>query len=39
MKHFVKLALTEGKFDDLKIEIIGIIANIRYGDKWEEYLN
>lgn len=39
MKHFVKLALTEGKIDDLKIEIIGILASIRYGEKWEEYLS
>ena len=39
MKHFVKLALTEGKVDDLKIEVIGIMANVQIGEKWEEFLN
>ena len=32
------MALTEGKVDDLKIEIVGILTNLNMGDKWEEFL-
>lgn len=34
----MKMALTEGKVDDLKIEIVGILTNLNMGDKWEEFL-
>lgn len=38
-KHFIKIALTESKLDELKIELIGIMANVKMGAKWEEFLN
>ena len=38
MKHFVKILLNEQKSYDIKIEIIGLCANIKMGDKWEEFL-
>lgn len=45
MGKLVKLVLTKSKvadpkLDDLKFEIIGILANVKFmGDKWENYLN
>jgi hypothetical protein len=33
------LALTEGKVDELKVELIGLLANIHLDDKWEEYVS
>lgn len=35
----IKLLFTQSKNDELKIEIIGILANIRIGNEWEEFLN
>eukprot|EP00828_Plagiopyla_frontata_P008499 TRINITY_DN1423_c0_g1_i1.p1 TRINITY_DN1423_c0_g1~~TRINITY_DN1423_c0_g1_i1.p1 ORF type:complete len:273 (+),score=63.42 TRINITY_DN1423_c0_g1_i1:203-1021(+) len=39
LQDFLKLAMTSGKNDELRIEIIGILANINYGKCWEETLN
>lgn len=39
MRHFMKIALTENLGDELKIELIGIFANLRLQNRWVEYLN
>lgn len=45
MGKFVQLVLTKSKvadpkLEDLKFEIIGILANVKFmADKWENYLN
>jgi hypothetical protein len=45
MGKFVKIVLTKSKvadpkLEDLKFEIIGILANVKFmADKWENYLN
>lgn len=38
MKHFMKMAMVENKNDDLKIEVLGIFASIKLGDRWEDFL-
>ena len=45
MGKLIKLVLTKNKvadpkLDDLKFEVIGILANVKFmEDKWENYLN
>ncbi len=47
LPDFIKLALTKGKNDDLKViinfnikfELIGLMANIRIGNGWLDYIN
>lgn len=34
----MKMAMVESKNDDLKIEVLGIFANIKLGDRWEDFL-
>jgi hypothetical protein len=31
--------MTQGHNDDLKIELLGIMGNIRIGKEWEEFCN
>lgn len=38
MKHFMKLALKDKLNDDLKIQLIGIFANIKLGERWLDFL-
>jgi len=35
----MKMALVKCKEDDMKIEVIGILANVELGEKWVEFLN
>jgi hypothetical protein len=34
VQHFIKLLLTRGKNEDLKFEVIGILAAIQLGEGW-----
>ena len=38
MRDFLKLAMT-GKNDEIKLEVIGILANIKLEEKWFDYMN
>jgi len=39
VQHFIKLLLTRGKNEDLKFEVIGVLAVIQLGDGWQKFLN
>jgi hypothetical protein len=36
---FIKLLVTRGKHEDLKFELLGIIAAIKLDDQWAKILN
>lgn len=39
MRQFIKLALTQGKEDDLKFEVVGILSALQLQESWLKLLN